>query len=246
MLLVVQIVVVGDEPEVSTPAGRELRLHNLPHEGFVLHLVFDEVGDRAYPQPMPIGEGLKIGEPGHGAVFFHDLTDHAGRLESGKTRKVHRGLRMADPHEHTAIARHEGKYVAGPRKIVRTRVVVYRGKNGLCPVIGGYPRCHALFRLYRDGEGRVVRGGIVPDHQGQIETPCPFLREGKADQAAGIPGHEVDRLGRHLFCRDHHIALVLPVLIIHHDGHLPVSNVFDYFFNTCYCHCYLPLIYPCS
>ena len=45
-------------------------------------------------------------------------------------------------------------------------------------------------------------------------------------EPAPLAGHEVDRLGRDLLGREHEVALVLAVLVVHDDDELPGAKVF--------------------
>jgi hypothetical protein len=64
-------------------------------------------------------------------------------------------------------------------------------------------------------------------HQRQAELIHPPPRHRQADQAAGMAGHEVDRLGGRELRRDHEVALVLPVLVIDQDEHPAGPRLLD-------------------
>ena len=51
----------------------------------------------------------------------------------------------------------------------------------------------------------------------------------QADQAAGVTGHEVDRVGRGELRRDDEVALVLAVLVVDQDEHAAVARFLDQF-----------------
>src|SRR5688572_11060450 len=51
-----------------------------------------------------------------------------------------------------------------------------------------------------------------------------FGRQRQAHQAAAVAGHEIDRLGRDLGGSHGQIALVLAVLVVHHDDHPAGAN----------------------
>src|SRR5919108_309085 len=55
----------------------------------------------------------------------------------------------------------------------------------------------------------------------------PFRRHRHADQTAPVPGHEVDRFGRHLLGGNRQIALVLAVLVVDDDDHAAVADGLD-------------------
>ena len=62
---------------------------------------------------------------------------------------------------------------------------------------------------------------------GSSELVAPLLGQGQADQAPALARHEVDRLRRHLLGREHEVALVLPVLVVHDDDELARAQVLD-------------------
>ena len=89
VLEVVHVVLKGNRPEISAVAGGKENIGSPAHKGFVLQPVGDKVGDRAYLYAMFLGELLKLRHSGHGAVFVHDLADHAGRFQTCHARHVH-------------------------------------------------------------------------------------------------------------------------------------------------------------
>ena len=79
----------------------------------------DQVADRADLQVVALREGDEIGQTRHGAVFVHDLADHARGVEAGKAGDVDRCLGMACADEDAAIAGAQGEDVAGRRDVLR-------------------------------------------------------------------------------------------------------------------------------
>ena len=55
----------------------------------------------------------QIRQAGHGAVFVHDLADHRRRIEAGEPGEIDAGLGMPGAYQYAAIARCQGKDVAG-------------------------------------------------------------------------------------------------------------------------------------
>jgi len=53
----------------------------------------------------------------HGAVVVHDLADHAGRLEPGQSRQVHRTLGLAGANQYTARFGPEREDMAGADQV---------------------------------------------------------------------------------------------------------------------------------
>ena len=66
-------------------------------------------------------------------------------------------------------------------------------------------------------------------HQRQAQLVHARTRHGKADQAARITRHEIDRIRRRELRGDHQIALILAVFIIHQDEHAPAARFFQQF-----------------
>ena len=66
-------------------------------------------------------------------------------------------------------------------------------------------------------------------HQRQAQLIHPRTRHGKADQAARITRHEIDRIRGRELRGDHQIALILAVFIIHQDEHAPTARFFQQF-----------------
>jgi hypothetical protein len=77
----------------------------------------------------------------------------------------------------------------------------------------------------RGAEARVVL--LVAHHQRDAQLVQPLARHRQADQAAPVARHEVDRLRSHLLRGDREIALVLAVLVVDDDDHLPGAEVLD-------------------
>ena len=70
---------------------------------------------------------------------------------------------------------------------------------------------------------------VLLAHQRQAELFDALLGEGEADQAAGVAGHEVDRVGRGELRRDDEVAFVFAVFVIDQDEHPAVAGFLDQF-----------------
>jgi flagellar biosynthesis/type III secretory pathway ATPase len=51
--------------------------------------------------------------------------------------------------------------------------------------------------------------------------------EGEADETAALLAHEVDRLGRDELGGHREVTLVLSILVVTDDHHLPLADVLD-------------------
>ena len=68
---------------------------------------------------------------------------------------------------------------------------------------------------------------VDPRHRLQAELVDPLLAQREADQAAAVPGHEIDRVGRRHLRRDDQVALILPVVVVDQDEHAAVARLVD-------------------
>src|SRR5829696_3808273 len=84
------------------------------------------------------------------------------------------------------------------------------------------------------GRGQICSrhaGGLVGGHQWGPEAIPRLLGHGKADQAPAVSGHEVYVLGSYELGGHGEVALVLAILVIADDYHLPRLDVLDDFFH---------------
>jgi len=73
-------------------------------------------------------------------------------------------------------------------------------------------------------------------HQWQVELTAAVLRQCKADQAAGVRCHEVDIRRSNLVSRDHQIAFVLAIFVVHQNDDLALAEVVDDVGDVVECH----------
>ena len=85
----------------------------------IRHAIANKLGDGEHLQVVHLAEFDQVGHTRHTAVFIHNFTDDAGRLEAGDAREVHTGFGLAGAHQDSAIASAQGKDVPGPREILR-------------------------------------------------------------------------------------------------------------------------------
>src|SRR5436305_5917554 len=91
----------------------------------------------------------------------------------------------------------------------------------------GDARGDPLAGLDRDGEGGPERRLVALGHRLQTEFVAALLGQAEADQPAAVRCHEVDRLGRRELSGDRQVALVLAVLGVADDDHLPGADVLE-------------------
>ena len=80
-----------------------------------------------------------------------------------------------------------------------------------------------IVRVDRHAERGVAPRGVVADLQRNLELVEPLGHHRQADQPAPVPRHEVDRVGRHPIGGHREIALVLAILVVDDDDHLPAA-----------------------
>src|SRR5690606_20937642 len=68
--------------------------------------------------------------------------------------------------------------------------------------------------------------------QGDAQLLEALGGEGDADEAPGVRDHEVDVPRLDLFRGHHQVALVLPVLVVHHDDHPALPDLLDGLFDA--------------
>ena len=105
------------------------------------------------------------------------------------------------------------------------------GQDGARAVGGGDPGSDALARIDGLGKGGAEGGGVVRAHQRQPQIVAAFRREGQADEAAAVSGHEINDLGGDLFGGDGEVAFVLAVFVVYHDEDAAGADFFHGFGN---------------
>ena len=206
---------------------RELRRRRPLHQLLLLDTVLDQVLDGDALELEGAGEGQEIRHPGHPAFVVEHLADDPRGRAAGKPRQVHRRLGVAGAPEDTAGHRAQREDVARPRQVVRARGGVDEGADGDGAVEGRRARRHAAPGVHADGEGRAERRRVVRDHHGDLQLVQALPHHRHADQAPAVLGHEVDGLRRHLVRGHQEVALVLPVLVVHHHEDATGTDLLD-------------------
>jgi hypothetical protein len=153
-------------------------------------------------------------------------------IEPGEAGDVDGGLGMAGADQHAAILGDEREDVAGRHDMLRPLAGIDRHRDGARAIGRGYAGGHAFAGLDRSGEGGFVPGAVVPAHQLKAELLDALLGQGKADEAAAVLGHEVDRVGRRHLRRNDEIAFIFPVLVVDQDEHAAVARFVDQLFGA--------------
>ena len=139
-----------------------VNVSRLPDQRLVLYPEGHQVGDGANLDAVPQSEILQLGHADHASIVIHDLADDARRLQIGQPGQVDRGaLRLAGPDQHAAIARPQGKDMAGSGEVLGFSAVGNGRQDGVGSVGSRYPCRHTAARLNRDRKRRAERRRIV-------------------------------------------------------------------------------------
>ena len=207
--------------------GWERRRRDAAHQRLGPHPILDEIRDRDHQQLVAPGELRQLRHARHRAVIVHDFADDAGGVKPGDACEIDRRFRLPGADENSAVPRLERKRVPGPRKIRRARCGIDRGEDRRRAIGRGDAGAREALGLDRHGECRAEARGILRRHLREVELAQPVFRHRRADEAAPVPGHEVDRGRRDLLCRNREVALVLAILVVDDDDHLAIANGVD-------------------
>ncbi len=121
-----------------------------------------------------------------------------------------------------------GNMWPGPREIGRTRRRIDRGQHRGRAIARRDAGRRAALRLDRHAERRAERRAVLRAPSSGISSSSsrsPVI--GRQIEPAAVRGHEVDGLGRDLLGGDRQIALVLAILVVDDDDHLPGADRVD-------------------
>ena len=215
------------ERDELTERRRQLRGDDALDQLLVPAPVGDQVRDRDHLQTVLPAVHREVLAAGHRAVLVLDLADHAGRVEPGEARQVDRRLGVSGALQDAARLRLQRAHVTGLDDVLRALRRVDRNLHRVRLVVHADPGRDPLARFDRDREGSLVRALVPGRHQLQVELVAALGGQRQADPAAGLAGHEVDRIRRHELGGDHQITLVLAVLVVDDDDHLAGGDVLD-------------------
>ena len=187
----------------------------------------DQVGNGADLEVMKLCERDEVRQTGHRAVFVHDFADDARRIEARHAGNVDGSFGVPGPHHSATILGNQREDMARRNDIVIVCGRVDRHGNGACAVMCGNAGRHAFFRFNRNGEGRLHAFTIVARHHVEVKRVGTLLRHGEANQAATIPGHEVDLFRGRKSRRNNQVTLVFAVLSVDENVHLAVAGILN-------------------
>ena len=182
--------------------------------------VGDQFGDRDALKLLALGKSGKLGPAHHRAVVVHQFGKHADRRQPCEPAEVDASLGVAGAHQHAAFLRHQRKDVTGPHEIRRTVIAVGERPHGIAAFLRGYPGGQAVADIDRHGKGRAEWRIVERHHRIEMQPPCFFRRERRANDARRIADDE-----RHLFRRaqargNEQIAFVLAIVVVSDDDDL--------------------------
>ncbi len=126
-----------------------------------------------------------------------------------------------------------GKTWPGGDDILRALGGVDGDGDGAGAIGGADPGGDALARLDGDREGGLVARAVMRAHQVEAELRDAVLRQRKADEAAAVHRHEIDRVGRRHLGGNDEIAFILAILVVDQDEHAPVARFVDDLLGGC-------------
>jgi hypothetical protein len=122
--------------------------------------------------------------------------------------------------------------MAGAREVAGPGLRIDRHMNRRGPIRRRNSRRNVFPRIDGHGEGRAERGGILNRLLREMEFFDSLGSQGETDQPAGIFGHEINGLGRHVLSGNDEIAFILAVFVIEEDDESPLLNVPNCLFDT--------------
>ena len=144
--------VVADDAGDAVPGG-QVGFRDAGDQGFAHAPMGDELSDAEDLQVMFAGELLQLGHPRHGAVGVHDFADDAGRIGSRLVAQVNDRLGVAGAAQHAARIGAQREGVPRVDEVLRLRVGVNEGADGLAAVKGGDAGGSAALVVHGGGEG---------------------------------------------------------------------------------------------
>ena len=115
--------------------------------------------------------------------------------------------------------------MTGTRQILGPRLRIDSDQNRRRAICGGDSGGHAATGIDGNSESCAEKRSVVGDLRGQVQFIATLFGERQTDQAARMPGHEIDDFRRDFFRGAHQVAFVLAIFVVNDDDHPPVANV---------------------
>ena len=212
----------------AAPSGGQGSMRGGSHQGLVPPAVANDVGHADDRQPEASCNSFQVPAPGHGAVIVHDLADGACGGNAANAAQIHRGLGVPAALEDPAPARDERKYVPWPRQAFRPARFIRQAPQRGGAIRGGNARRGAVDPVDALGESRAVqRSPFLVDLDMEIQALRGRRIDCAADQAAGLPRHQVDVIRGGMDRRHHEVPLAFAVGGVGDDDHASRAQLFD-------------------
>ncbi len=226
VVLVVHQRAVPEDRELAE-ARRHARRDDPFDELVVAPAVGDQIGDRDQLQRVLVAVGLEIVEAGHRPVLVLDLADQTRGLAACEAREIDRGLGMTGALQDAPVPGLQRVDMTGHDDVGLglRRVDGGPDRGGL---VGGRDAGRdALTRFDGDRERGLVGRLVLERHELESELVAASGRQREADPAPGLTGHEVHGFRRGELRGHDEVALVLTVLVVDDDDHLPGRDVLE-------------------
>ena len=148
---------------------------------------------------------------------MHDLGDDAHAGQPSRAGELHGGLSVAGALSHAAVNGAQREDVAGAGDVRRGGGGIGKNLHGACAVRRRDAGAHAGGRIAGDGVGGALGILVVGDHGRQLHLVGALVAHGGAHHAGGVANHEAHQLGGCVLGGKDNVALVLTVLVVHHD-----------------------------
>lgn len=121
--------------------------------------------------------------------------------------------------------------MTGPSEILWSGLGINRGEYCGRAIRSGDTSRDAFPRVDRDGKRGSQIGCVIGDLGSQVQFVATFFCEGQANQAARMPGHEINDFRRGFFGSADKVAFIFAIFIIDDDDHATVTNFGGGFFD---------------
>ena len=205
--------------------GGQRRLRDALNGALVVAAVVCQLLDGNHGQVMGVSEATQLPEPRHvrGVVLGDDLAQRPHRCLAGQARKIHRCFGMAGALEDATCLRPQRDHVAGPGKGGGGGGAVGKHCDSGRARAGG-DAGGACGRVDGDRVGGAVEILVVGHHRRQLERGGALVRHGHADVAGRVAHREGHELRCCVLGGEDEVALVFPVLAVHHDNGLTCAD----------------------
>ena len=211
--------------------GVDLELPRADDELLPALAVGDEVGDGDDLEVVLGGEAHEFRQALHGAVVVDDLGEQADGRAQRRFGQIEGRFGVPGAHQHAALAGDQREDVARPHEVLGGGVVARERQRRAGPLLGGDAGGEPHLVVDADRERGRHRRVVARHHRFEVQALRLLLVDRRTQDAAGVADHEGDLLGRRLRRGHDEVALVLAVVVVHHDHEVAggdgADGVFD-------------------